>query len=126
MSRKVSIDEFDRVVEDMLTEYVDSTSTNVKAAVKKVGDAVKEKIKSTAPKDTGRYAKSWDVKKTKETTNSMEVVVHSKTRYRLTHLLEKGHAKRGGGRVRAIVHIAPAEKEGFEMLVSEVEKGVKP
>lgn len=126
MSRKVSIDEFDRVVEDMLTEYVDSTSTNVKAAVKKVGDAVKEKIKSTAPKDTGRYAKSWDVKKKKETTNSMEVVVHSKTRYRLTHLLEKGHAKRGGGRVRAIVHIAPAEKEGFEMLVSEVEKGVKP
>ena len=39
--------------------------------------------------------------------------------------MEFGHAKRGGGRTKAQPHIAPAEKAGFELLLSEVEKGVQ-
>lgn len=35
--------------------------------------------------------KSWTVKTTKETANSLEVTVHSKNRYQLAHLLEFGH-----------------------------------
>ena len=52
-----------------------------------------------APKRTGKYAKSWSTKKTKENSHSLEMTVHSKNRYQLAHLLEKGYAKRGGGRV---------------------------
>ena len=71
----------------------------MKKAVKKTATEVKKEISANAPKDTGAYAKSWAVKKTKENSHSLEMTVHSKNRYQLAHLLEKGHAKRGGGRV---------------------------
>ena len=51
--------------------------------------------------------------------------MHSKNRYQLTHLLENGHAKRGGGRVRAFPHIAPAETAGTEQLVKDIERDLK-
>ena len=69
----------------------------IPVTVRKAGNTVRKDIAASAPKDTGAYAKSWSVKKTKETSNSLELTVHSKNRYQLAHLLEHGHAKRGGG-----------------------------
>ena len=64
------------------------------------------------------------VKKTRETSDSIQIVVHSK-RYQLTHLLEFGHAKRGGGRTRAFPHIAPAEQAGIEQLARDIERDLQ-
>ena len=86
---------------------------------------MKEQIESTAPKKTGKYSKSWAVKKMRETSDSIQVVVHSKNRYQLTHLLEFGHAKRGGGRTRAFPHIEPAEQAGMEQLMRDIENDLK-
>ena len=55
----------------------------------------------------------------------MQVTVYSPSRYMLAHLLEHGHAKRGGGRVRAIPHIAPAEEVGAEQLEQDILRGLK-
>ena len=115
-NRKIKIDQLAEAVNDQLQEYSDLAAQTVKAAVTKAGNSVKNTIRDTAPVKTGRYAKSWRTKNTKETSTQLEVTVYSPTRYMLAHLLEHGHAKRGGGRVRAIPHIAPAEEAAEEEL----------
>lgn len=125
MSERVTIDEMASAIMDGLQEYADLATDDLKKAVKKAGKSVKDEIANTAPKDTGKYAKSWTVKTVKETSNTLDVVVHSKNRYQIAHLLEHGHAKRGGGRVAAIPHIAPAEEKAIEVLETEVEKALR-
>ena len=70
--------------------------------------------------------KSWRTKKTAETSNSLTVTVYSKDRYQIAHLLEHGHAKRGGGRVAEKEHIAPAEKNGdmFRLMMETSENAI--
>lgn len=118
------IDNLANEIMEGLKEYADLASDDVKKAVRKAGNTVRKEISENAPKDTGAYAKSWSVKKTKETSNSLELTVHSKNRYQLAHLLEHGHAKRGGGRVAARPHIAQAEQSAVETLDSEIAKAL--
>ena len=125
MSDRVRIDQLAAAVMEGLTEYADLAADELKKAVKKAGNSVKKDIQEGAPKDTGAYAKSWSVKNVKETSNSIELVVHSRNRYQLTHLLEHGHAKRGGGRVPAKPHIAAAEQAGIDQLEKEIQKALE-
>lgn len=124
-SKKVSVDQLAEAVMEGLTEYADLASDKVKKAVKKAGNTVKQDINSSAPVRTGKYARSWRTKTTKETSQSLEVTVYSPSRYMLAHLLEHGHAKRNGGRVRAIPHIAPAEEHGEEELLQDIEQALQ-
>ena len=101
-----------------LQEYAELADDAMKKAVKKTATTVKKEIVANAPKDTGAYSKSWTTKKVNENSHSLQMTVHSKSHYQLAHLLEKGHAKRGGGRVQGKPHIAPAEEHGAELLES--------
>ncbi|MDD4432085.1 MAG: HK97 gp10 family phage protein [Parabacteroides sp.] len=108
-----------------LTEYAALATDTLKQCVTETSKEVKKEIQANAPVRTGAYKKSWATKKTAETSNSLTMVVHSKNRYQIAHLLEHGHAKRGGGRVAAIPHIAPAEQEGLQILTQKVERGLE-
>lgn len=119
-----SIDDLASEVMKGLTEYAELADAEMKKAVRKTATAVKNEISENAPEKSGRYKKSWTAKKVKENSHTLEMTVHSKNRYQIAHLLEHGHAKRGGGRVTAIPHIAPAEQHGEEMLESLIEKAL--
>ena len=121
---KVSIDRLADAVMEGLNDYADLAASDMKAAVRKAGTTVRKQIQSTAPFRTGAYAKSWTVKTERETSNSLELIVHSRNRYQLAHLLEFGHAKRGGGRVSARPHIAAAEEAGIEELEAAIERSL--
>ena len=122
MAQTIKIDQLADTVMKGMEEYAKLAAEDLKKDVQKAGKTVKQQIESTAPKKTGKYSKSWAVKKTRETSDSIQIVVHSK-RYQLTHLLEFGHAKRGGGRTRAFPHIAPAEQAGIEQLTRGTRRG---
>lgn len=123
---KVTIDNLSAEVMKELQHYKNVTTDKVKEAVKHAGKSVREEIKKTAPQGTsGKYAKSWSVKTQKETGSSLELVVYSRNRYYLAHLLEFGHAKRGGGRVEARPHIAGAEAKAIEGFEKEIQEAIE-
>ena len=121
---RIKIDRLAAVVMEGLQEYADLATEDLKAAVKRAGDSAKKDVQAGAPTDTGAYKKSWAVKTTKESANALQVTVHSRNRYQIAHLLEHGHAKRGGGRVAARPHIAAAEEAGIEQLEREIERSL--
>lgn len=122
---KVSIDGMADAIMKELNAYADMTADGVKTAVQKAAKTVKSEIQAGAPVKTGAYKKSWAAKNTAESANKLEVTVYSRNRYQLAHLLEHGHAKRGGGRVAAKPHIASAEQSGIEQLEQEIERCIR-
>ena len=124
MGKTIKPDQLAKEVMDGLEEYADLTADVLKKEIQEAGKTAKKQIEQTAPRRTGRYAKSWSVKKTSETLNSMQVTIHSRNRYMLTHLLENGHAKRGGGRVNGIPQIAPAEDAAMQSLETNIERAL--
>lgn len=124
MAKKTAINQMAEAITEGLNEYHNLATEALKQGVVEAGKRVKKTIQSGAPELTGAYKKSWSTKKVSENSNSLVLVVHSKNRYQITHLLEHGHAKRNGGRVEAIPHIEVAERAGEQTLKQEIERGL--
>ena len=127
MSKKISITDLSEAVREELNGYRDIAIEAMDKAVDDAGKTVKKEIESRASSlfKGNTYAKSWRVKETAKTALGKQVTVHSPSRYRIAHLLENGHAKRGGGRVEGKPHIAPAEEIGEKQLMEDLEKALK-
>lgn len=117
---KVNIEQIAKEVAKGLMQYSQDIADGMKEAVDEVAGETVEIIKKGAPVRTGKYRKGWTKKKAYESSRSKRNIVHNKKRYRLTHLLEHGHASKYGGRVRAIPHIAMAEEEAKRSLEDKV------
>ena len=100
----IATDSLSREIENALKEYTEEVEVALESTKKDLAKQGIRELKAISPVRTGKYAKSWTRKK-----RGKKIILHNKE-YQLTHLLEKGHAKRDGGRVAARVHIAPVEK----------------
>lgn len=103
-----------------MKEVLDEINHDVKESAKRnIDRTAKEsvqKLRNTSPKKTGSYARGWATKKE----GDMDVIVHNRTDYQLTHLLENGHVirnKKGDyGRTSGTKHIAPVEEWASDEL----------
>ena len=114
--------DLERAVRDILQDYSVEVSKAAEEAVTEVSKEATKKLRQTSPKRSGKYGKGW-ASKVEKTTTTVDATVYGKTvTYQIAHLLEHGHARRGGGRnVGGIEHIKPVE----EWAIKEVEKRIR-
>ncbi len=122
----IRLDDLADEIEEMLVGYAENITQGITVAGYEAAKECRKALKQTSPKQHGDYSKSWVISKQKGRPGEpMRYIVHNKEHYRLTHLLEKGHAKRSGGRTRAIPHIAPAEEAAKEKFIQDVEAVIR-
>lgn len=124
-NKVVKIDDLSKEIERTLTLYHGDINDGIKkAAQKSVRDMSKETKMQRFKQDTGAFRKAISTRKLKETKNGATYQWYVKApHYRLTHLLEHGHATRSGGRTIAYKFVSKAEKKAvkqFEKAVEEV------
>ena len=94
---------------------------SVKANARKAGFRL---TTSKGPsKTSATYIKGWSYKM-RSNDDGAAAEIGNEEFPGLAHLLEKGHARVGGGRVQAFPHIKQAAKDAENVLVEEVMKAV--
>lgn len=117
---RIKPDKLEAIVARELAAYDQTVTDGVKKDVKQVAKECAAAVKRTSPHKSGRYRKGWTVKHVFESETDIRVRVCNKNAPQLTHLLEHGHAKTGGGRVEGKPHIGPAEAEAARKLGKRV------
>ena len=121
MARKVSADAFADAVQKIFNEYreniEDGLNDVTKALAKRGAKEVKAKARATF--GAGKYANGW-TSQFDTGRFSAQGTIYNGAVPGLPHLLENGHANRGGGRTPGRVHIKPVEEELIRQYENEV------
>lgn len=110
----VEEDQFAAALSEILGDIADGSD---EAVFQCVHDAIMEgrdEWRDGAPVRYGGYKKAITFR-TLRTKHGVEGHIYSR-KPGLPHLLEKGHAKSGGGRTRAIKHVKPAADYAFKFV----------
>lgn len=105
-------------ISKLMEEYASDVAADMKAEAKAVTKEAVKELKQTSPEGPGsrkgHYKDGWASKVENENAVFIGIRIYNKKKPGLTHLLEKGHAKRGSGRVEGRPHIATAEQNAIE------------
>lgn len=125
MSTKCTPENLADVIARELQLYCADTQIMIAGAVDKRADELVKALKADSPHKSGDYAKDWTSKVTTNNFSYYIRTVHNKKHYRLTHLLEKGHALHRGGRTKAFPHIGPDAERIQAEFVKDVETAIR-
>lgn len=115
---KVSIDQFASEINAALEEYQETATAVLQEEVRNAAKTARKIAREKAPSATGGYKKGIRTKTDFGSSTSAHATVYSgDAKAPLNHLLENGHAKRGGGRTRAFPHMGPAQDAADEYLL---------
>ncbi len=131
-NRKVTVDDLASAIMQELEEFQGVTDEAVEKGVSETAKEAVKELQNAHPSGSGRYGswdkkynKGWKVTQTKtDKRYHRKATIHNATDYQLTHLLEKGHALRNGGRTRAFPHIAPVADKCEDELVKNIKKWI--
>lgn len=125
----IDIDNLADTIVETLSNYTQDVADEVKKAIDVVADETNEEIKNhiTFKQHTGKYVKAFRIKTSYEDRFEKRKTWYvANGQYRLTHLLENGHALRQGGRTQAFPHIRfgeeLAQKRLEELTKEAIEK----
>jgi hypothetical protein len=122
---RVDVSNFLEAVRGELEDYANEVTDGVKKSVKEVAKSTVQQVKAQSPVRFGNYKNGWGQTTIRETPGGLFIAIRNKKHYRLTHLLENGHALVGGGRTKAYPHIKPAEQFAERELQRKIELKVK-
>ena len=119
---KVRVGQLADAVLGELQAYDQEAADAVRKTVKTVARDGRKEIQAKSPVDTGIYQRGWKDTVVYEGSMGVRVLIHNETSYQLTHLLEHGHARTGGGRVAGKPHIRPAEENMERSLIRKLKE----
>ena len=124
----VSLEHLSEAISKELTLYNDNVVQGIKDEAKKSMDQLVETTKATAPvgKRKKHYRNSIKSKVASENSRSISYLWYvNGPDYRLSHLLENGHALKDGGRVAGTHFIKNSSDPIIEKYIKAVEEVIK-
>lgn len=116
--------DFSVQIMEALKEYGEGAEDALREVIPKVAKDAAKKLRKESPAKSGEYAKGW-TQRTENSRLGVQATVYNKNKPGLAHLLEYGHAKRNGGRTRAVPHIASVEEWASEQALTKIEEALK-
>lgn len=108
-------------IKKILSEYSKDIQNEISEEAIRIGKNGANELKHTSPKKSGKYARSW-TSQVEKTFEGINVTIHNKKAYQLTHLLEHSHLLRNGTKSKPISHIYPVEQKSIKEFESKVEE----
>lgn len=126
MAKTVSIDNLAAEITQAVRDYTEDVTAAIERELDTTSKNLRKDISRDSPKRTGEYAKGWTRKKI-SSGGEVLYVIYNRRKGSIAHLLEFGHAKRGGGRVPGRPHIRPnydrTEPEMMRRIQSIIKNG---
>lgn len=116
MSKNIAIrpEDFQKTMRKIFEQYPDTAFEVSKQEAKTAARQGASELKRISPKRTGQYARGWSHKALRQNVMGYADIIYNRTRYQLTHLLEKPHKVNGPGKY-------PKEND-YTGMIAEVEE----
>ena len=124
--RKVTVANLDNAIREILSNYGEEINGHVGNGLKQVANNARKKLRAASPEGrTKKYRGGWGYKLSRTALGSWGLVIYNQGIHAsLTHLLEKGHAKRNGDFLPGKEHIAPVNEEAQKEFIGYLDKAI--